>query len=146
VIRNRAPAFRCRRDYVQEISHGASSGTHLSASADWRDIANGRPTRIKGRLQPPLRSAAISVRAALITFGHERLSRPLKPLSHAYVHVMITRNAEPIGHISPYPRIDLSPVRPATAKSRDLSAIEKSTRTAEIERIWRLIVQAAEGN
>jgi hypothetical protein len=59
---------------------------------------------------------------------------------------MIGRNAEPIGHISPYPRIDLSPVRPANAKSRDLSAIEESKPTAEIERIWRLVVQAAEGN
>jgi hypothetical protein len=59
---------------------------------------------------------------------------------------MIARNAEPIGHISPYPRIDLSPVKPANAKSRGLSAIEESKPTAEIERIWRLVVQAAEGN
>jgi hypothetical protein len=59
---------------------------------------------------------------------------------------MITRNAEPIGHISPYPRIDLSPVRPASAKSWGLSAVEESKRTAEVERIWRLVVQAAEGN
>jgi hypothetical protein len=59
---------------------------------------------------------------------------------------MIARNAEPIGHISPYPRIDLSPIRRANAKSRDLSAMEQSKRSAEVERIWRLVVQAAEGN
>jgi hypothetical protein len=59
---------------------------------------------------------------------------------------MISRNAEPIGHISPYPRIDLSPIRRAKAKWRDLSAMEESERTAEVERIWRLVVQAAEGN
>jgi hypothetical protein len=59
---------------------------------------------------------------------------------------MIERNAEPIGHISPYPRIDLSPVRPANVKSQVLSAMEDSKRTSEVERIWRLVVQAAEGN
>ena len=59
---------------------------------------------------------------------------------------MIERNVEPIGHISPYPRIDLSPVRPVNAKPRGLSAIKDSKRTAEVERIWRLVVQAAEGN
>ena len=59
---------------------------------------------------------------------------------------MIVRNAEPIGHISPYPRIDLSPVRPANVKAGGLSAKEESKPTAEVERIWRLVVQAAEGN
>ena len=59
--------------------------------------------------------------------------------------LLIPRNAEPIGHISPYPRIDLSPVRTASAKSQGLSAMEESKRIAEVERIWRLLVQAAEG-
>jgi hypothetical protein len=59
---------------------------------------------------------------------------------------MIGRNAEPIGHISPYPRIDLSPVRPANAESQGRSTMEESKRTAEVERIWRLVVQAAGGN
>jgi hypothetical protein len=59
---------------------------------------------------------------------------------------MIAKNAEPIGHISPYPRIELSPVRPANAKPRGFSAVEESKRIAEVERIWRLVVQAAEGN
>jgi hypothetical protein len=59
---------------------------------------------------------------------------------------MIARNAEPIGHVSPYLKIDLSPVRPANAKSRDLSSVEERKRTAEVERIWHLVVQAAEGN
>ena len=89
-----------------------------------------------------------------ITSEHERLSERLALLSRSYLSLMITRNVEPIGHISPYPRIDLSPVRRASAesranssaKSRGMSAIEESRRTAEIERIWRLIVQAAEAN
>jgi hypothetical protein len=59
---------------------------------------------------------------------------------------MISRNGVSIGHISPYPRIHLSPIRRAKAKSRDLSAMEESKRTAEVERIWRLVVQAADGN
>jgi hypothetical protein len=59
---------------------------------------------------------------------------------------MITRNAEPIGHISPYPRINLSPVRQANAKSQALSAMDESKRSAEVERIWRLVVLAAEGH
>jgi len=92
--------------------------------------------------------------ARAITSEHERLSERLALLSRSYLSLMITRNAEPIGHISPYPRIDLSPVRRAStetranssAKSRGISAIEESRRTAEIERIWRLIVQAAEAN
>jgi hypothetical protein len=88
----------------------------------------------------------VGVKGALITFEHERLSVPLKRVWHAYVWLMIGRNAEPIGHISPYPRIDLSPIRRANAKSRDLSAMEQSKRSAEVERIWRLVVQAAEGN
>ena len=41
---------------------------------------------------------------------------------------MIQRNAEPIGHISPYPRIDLSPVRTAIAERHGLSAIDDSKR------------------
>jgi hypothetical protein len=59
---------------------------------------------------------------------------------------MIQRNAEPIGHISPYPRIDLSPVRTTIAERHGLSAIDDSKRLAEADRIWRLIVQAAKGN
>jgi hypothetical protein len=74
------------------------------------------------------------------------LNEPLKLSPDAQLNTMIARNAEPIGHISPYPRIDLSPIRRANAKSRDLSAMEQSKRSAEVERIWRLVVQAAEGN
>jgi hypothetical protein len=59
---------------------------------------------------------------------------------------MIERNAEPIGHISPYPRIDLSPVRTTLAERHSLSAIDDSKRIAEVDRIWRLVVQAAQGN
>jgi hypothetical protein len=59
---------------------------------------------------------------------------------------MIARNAEPIGHISPYPRIDLSPVRPRSTESQGLSALMEKTHTAEVERIWRLVVQAAEAS
>jgi hypothetical protein len=59
---------------------------------------------------------------------------------------MIPRNAEPIGHISPYSRIDLSPVRTVLAERHSLSAIDDSKRIAEADRIWRLVVQAAEGN
>jgi hypothetical protein len=88
----------------------------------------------------------VGVKGALITFEHERLSEPLERVWHAYVWLMIGRNAEPIGHISPYPRIDLSPVRPANAESQGRSAMEESKRTAEVERIWRLVVQAAGGN
>jgi hypothetical protein len=89
---------------------------------------------------------ALRIVGAPITFEHERLSAPLRPSLDAYVNLMIERNVKPIGHISPYPRIDLSPVRPANARPRALSAVEDSKRTAEIERIWRLVVQAAEGN
>ena len=59
---------------------------------------------------------------------------------------MIPRNAEPIGHISPYPRIDLSPVRTATAQPQVVSAVEESKRIVEAERIWRIVVQVAQGN
>jgi hypothetical protein len=59
---------------------------------------------------------------------------------------MIPRNAEPIGHISPYPRIDHSPVRTTLAGRHGLSAIDDRKRIAEADRIWRLVVQAAEGN
>jgi hypothetical protein len=59
---------------------------------------------------------------------------PAAPISH---------NAEPIGHISPYPRIDLSPVRTESAKPQALAAMEESKRIAEAGRIWRLVVQAA---
>lgn len=64
----------------------------------------------------------------------------------AHFPPMIPRNAEPIDHISPYPRIDLSPVRTAKARQQGLSALDESKRIAETERIWRLVVQAAEGN
>ena len=74
------------------------------------------------------------------------MSEPLKPQPDGHMECMIERNAEPIGHISPYPRIDLSPVRTVNAKSQGLSAMEESKRVAEVERIWRLVVQAAEGN
>jgi len=59
---------------------------------------------------------------------------------------LISHNAEPISHISPYPRIDLSPVRTESAKPQALSAMEDSKRIAEADRIWRLVVQAAEGS
>jgi hypothetical protein len=59
---------------------------------------------------------------------------------------LIPRNAEPIGHISPYPRIDLSPVRSATAQPQVVSAVEESKRIVEAERIWRIVVQVAQGN
>jgi hypothetical protein len=59
---------------------------------------------------------------------------------------MIPRNAEPIGHISPYARIDPSPVRTTRAKQQGLSAVDEIKRIAEAERIWRLVVLAAEGN
>jgi hypothetical protein len=58
---------------------------------------------------------------------------------------MIARDAEPIGHVSPYPRIDVSPVRTTKAERQGVSAIDESKRVAEIERIWRLVVLAAEG-
>jgi hypothetical protein len=74
------------------------------------------------------------------------LSGHLKPLFDAYVIGMIERNAEPIGHISPYPRIDLSPVRPLPAQARGLSALMEKKHPAEVERIWRLVVQAAEAS
>jgi hypothetical protein len=59
---------------------------------------------------------------------------------------MLPRNAQPVGHISPYPRIDLSPVRTASAKRQVVSAMEERKRTMEVERIWRLVVQVAQGN
>jgi hypothetical protein len=83
------------------------------------------------------------------------LSKELKPFLNAYVllmvFLMIARNAEPIGHISPYPRVELSRARSAkartvNAKPQSLSATEENKRTAEVERIWRLLVQAAEGH
>jgi hypothetical protein len=59
---------------------------------------------------------------------------------------MIPRNAEPIGHISPYARIDpSSPVRTAKAKQQGLSAVDEIQRIAEAERIWRLVVLAEKG-
>jgi hypothetical protein len=59
---------------------------------------------------------------------------------------MIPRNAEPIGHISPYARIDPSPVKTTRAKQQGPSAVDEIKRIAEAERIWRLVVLAAEGN
>ena len=59
---------------------------------------------------------------------------------------LIPRNAEPVGHISPYPKIDLSPVRTATAQPQVVSAVEESKRIVEAERIWRIVVQVAQGN
>ena len=59
---------------------------------------------------------------------------------------LIPRNAEPISHISPYPRIDLSPVRTASAKPQVVSAMEERKRIMEVERVWRLVVQVAQGN
>ena len=61
---------------------------------------------------------------------------------------MIPGNAEPIGHVSPYPRIELSQLRrtasAAMIKPPGLTAIEEIHRRAEADRIWRLVVQAAE--
>jgi hypothetical protein len=52
---------------------------------------------------------------------------------------MIPRDAEPIGHIPPLPRIDLNPRRPADPNVRP-----EIKHTTENERIWKLLVQAAE--
>jgi hypothetical protein len=90
---------------------------------------------------------------APITVEHMHLNKPSKPRSHAHIPHMIARNAEPIGHISPYPRIDRTSVRPASGGSGAKSnagprhrptALEESKRIAEIDRIWRLVVQASE--
>lgn len=59
---------------------------------------------------------------------------------------LIPHDAEPVGHISPYPRIDLSLVRTERTAPQAPSATEQVKRLAEAERIWRLIVQAAEGS
>jgi hypothetical protein len=52
---------------------------------------------------------------------------------------MIPRDAEPIGHIPPLPRIDLNPGRPPDPNVRP-----QIKHTTENERIWKLLVRAAE--
>jgi hypothetical protein len=54
---------------------------------------------------------------------------------------MILRNVEPIGHVPVYKPIDLNP--PRRAPERVLPEIKHTT---ENERIWRLVVQAAQGH
>jgi hypothetical protein len=90
----------------------------------------------------------------LSILGTTALIQTLVDMPRFYLHEafccmpadLIRRNAQPVGHISPYPRIDLSPVRTASAKPQVVSAMEERKRTMEVERIWRLVVQVAQGN
>ena len=57
---------------------------------------------------------------------------------------MIPRDASPIGHVPPMPRIGMNELRPA-----DLNVIEVDINfaaSAEQDRIWDLVRQASEGN
>ena len=59
---------------------------------------------------------------------------------------MIPRDAQPIGHHSPLPRIDLGARKPAPdAGVTWLDMIAENARQAEGERIWKLLEQAAQG-
>jgi hypothetical protein len=89
---------------------------------------------------------ALDEQGSNFIFVHDRLRSLAVLACNAYLSRMIPRNAEPIGHISPYPRIDVSPVTTTKAEQQGSSAIDERKRRAEIERVWRLVVLAAEGN
>jgi hypothetical protein len=59
---------------------------------------------------------------------------------------MIRENCDPVGHISPLPRIEIGRLgfKPAKVESVEHSA--KHLRLVEIERIWQAVVQAAKGH
>lgn len=57
---------------------------------------------------------------------------------------MIPRDAEPIGHRPPLPRIGMNEPRPADPKRE--SPPRSIVELLEQDRIWKLIEQASEGN
>src|ERR1700756_5417481 len=64
---------------------------------------------------------------------------------------MIPRDAEPIGHIPPLPRIDLNPPPrpiaqvPMPIYNPFMEAVAQDKRKAEQDRIWKVIEQTSEG-
>jgi hypothetical protein len=64
---------------------------------------------------------------------------------------MIPRNVEPIGHVPPYKRVDLNPLRRPTAEPSKSFAdvyadnIAEARRKARADIIWKITKQTAEG-
>jgi len=62
---------------------------------------------------------------------------------------MIARDAVPIGHVPPLPRVDLNPLRPVTEIVELLDSETKAAlwrmQMREAERVWRLVVQSSQG-